>query len=291
MIKLENLTKKFRGTPVLDGVSFEIPAGERVALVGANGAGKTTLIRSLLGEYTYEGSIVVDGRSPRRDRREILGRLGFVPQLPPPLRLTVGQLIEFASVLCAVEPARMVEVAERLGLDAHSLRKHSFAKLSGGQKQKILIAVALGRDTPYLIMDEPASNLDPDARRTFFEILAERVRRTTMLISSHRLDEVAPLVQRVIELDRGMVSLDDRVADAGALDALLECRLVLSRAEESVSRMLRVWGFREDEEGLCFEGEVPGPDRLRFFATLARYSGLIDNLELEQRGGTDVPRD
>ncbi|MCP4039435.1 MAG: ABC transporter ATP-binding protein [bacterium] len=288
MIELHQVAKSFGRVRVLDGLSLTIASQQRVALVGANGAGKTTLIRALLGQYNYEGEIRIDGLHPRTDRREILKLTGFVPQLPPPLRLTVGQLVRFSAGLCDAAPARMVEVANRLGLDAEALRNHSFAKLSGGQKQKLLIAVALGRDTNLLILDEPAANLDPDARRTFFELLAERSERATVLISSHRLDEVAQLVQRVVELDQGQISLDDHVAEAGAIDALLHCHLELCQPEASAARTLSEWGFAEQSGGLRFEGNVPGPDRLRFLGTLARYAGLIRNLQLESRERPDV---
>lgn len=287
MIDVSRVSKSFGRADVLDEISLTIPTHERVALVGANGAGKTTLIRSLLGQYNYQGDISIDGRSPRSERCEILKTTGFVPQLPPPLGLTVGQLIRFSAGLCESAPDRMLDVADRLGLDARSLLKRPFAKLSGGQKQKLLIAVALGRDTNLLIMDEPAANLDPDARRTFFELLAERSLQTTMVISSHRLDEVAQLVQRVVELDHGKVCLDDHVADAGELDAILRCRLELRRSEASATRTLESWGFVSNDGGICFDGSVPGPDRLRFLATLARYSGLVRNLKLESKDARD----
>ena len=280
-IEIQKVSKNFGRARVLDGLSLAIPSRQRVALVGANGAGKTTLIRCLLGQYNYGGEISIDGRSPRADRREVLRRTGFVPQLPPPLGLTVGQLIHFSAGLCESEPGRMLEVAKRLGLDAEALHHRLFSKLSGGQKQKLLIAVALGRDTNLLIMDEPAANLDPDARRTFFELLAERSQQATMLISSHRLDEVAQLVQRVVELDRGQICLDDHVADSGSLDEVLLCHLELCRPEQSAARTLAEWGFAGQAGGLCFDGNIPGPDRLRFLGTLARYSGLIRSLRLE----------
>ena len=282
-IEVQQITKSFGRARVLDGLSLEVPSRQRVALVGANGAGKTTLIRCLLGQYNYDGKIRIDNLSPRKRRREVLRRTGFVPQLPPPLRLTVGQLIRFAASLCDAAPARMIDVANRLGLDAEALRQRAFAKLSGGQKQKLLIAVALGRDTNLLIMDEPAANLDPEARRVFFELLAERSEEATMLISSHRLDEVAQLVQRVVELDQGQVCLDDHVSDSGALDAVLRCQLELCRPEPGAARMLAEWGFVSQSDGVHFDGSIPGPDRLRFLGTLARYSGLIRNLQLESK--------
>ncbi len=282
-IEVDNISKSFGRARVLDGLTLEIPSRQRVALVGANGAGKTTLIRCLLGQYNYTGEIRIDDLSPRKNRRAVLRQLGFVPQLPPPLGLTVGQLIRFSAGLCDATPARMVEVARRLGLDAEALRQRAFAKLSGGQKQKLLIAVALGRDTNLLIMDEPAANLDPDARRVFFELLAERSQQATMLISSHRLDEVAQLVQRVVELDHGKVCLDDHVSDSGDLDAVLRCHLELCRPEPSAARTLAEWGFVAQADGIHFDGSIPGPDRLRFLGTLARYSGLIRNLQLESK--------
>lgn len=288
MIEVVQVSKSFGRVRVLDNLSLDISSQQRVALVGANGAGKTTLIRSLLGQYNFDGEIRINGLSPRKDRREILTLTGFVPQIPPPLQLTVGQLIHFSAGLCGATPARMVEVSKRLGLDVEALRNRSFAKLSGGQKQKLLISVALGRDTNLLILDEPAANLDPDARRIFFELLAERSRQATVLISSHRLDEVAQLVQRVVELDHGRISLDDLVAESGDLDAILLCHLELCRPEASAARTLSEWGFKQLNGGLRFEGRVPGPDRLRFLGTLARYSGLIRNLRLESSERPDA---
>jgi ABC-2 type transport system ATP-binding protein len=208
VIRLDAVSKAFRGTPVLDAVSLEVGAGERIALIGANGAGKTTLFRCLLGEYRFAGELTIDGLSPRAKRREVLTRVGFVPQLPPPLRMPVGQLLGFAATLCAASVERMEEVAQRLGLDVVAVRSQPFEKLSGGQKQKVLIAVALRDDVDVLVLDEPAANLDPEARAAFFDLLRERPPGDTMLIAIHRLDELDDLVTRVVELDQGRVALD-----------------------------------------------------------------------------------
>jgi ABC-2 type transport system ATP-binding protein len=232
MIRFEQVSKRFRRQTVLKGIDLTIERGHRVALVGSNGAGKTTLIRCLLGEYVCQGKVRVDDLDPREHRREVLGKIGFVPQLPPPLKMPVGQLIQFAAGVCGADPRRMEAVATRLGLNAKAFRHQPFVKLSGGQKQKLLISIALGRDTELLVMDEPAANLDPDARHIFFELLAERQEKVAMLISSHRLDEVAALVNRVIEMDQGLVVLDDRVADLVDLTSRLRCRLVLTRADD-----------------------------------------------------------
>jgi ABC-2 type transport system ATP-binding protein len=285
MIEAAQLSKSFARTRVLDGLELAVGEGERVALVGANGAGKTTLIRCLLGEYTYQGRIRVGGCEPRAQRTEVLRRTGFVPQLPPPLRMPVGRLLGFAATVCGGETRPMEEVAARLGLDARAVWRQPFARLSGGQKQKLLIAIALGRSCELLMMDEPAANLDPPARRSFFELLAERQGRATMLISSHRLDEVAQLVSRVIELDQGRVVLDDRVDGAAALDAVLRCRVELAHASEAAAAALASWGLAAADGGRVFEGKIAGPDRLRFLGALARYAGLLRGLVLEETDG------
>jgi ABC-2 type transport system ATP-binding protein len=100
MIRFENVGKDFRKIRVLDGVELEIALGERIALIGSNGAGKTTLIRCLLGEYTHQGRVTIDGQQPRAERTQVLGKVGFVPQLPPPLKMPVGQLVRFAAAVC-----------------------------------------------------------------------------------------------------------------------------------------------------------------------------------------------
>ncbi|MDQ5882497.1 MAG: type transport system ATP-binding protein, partial [Pseudomonadota bacterium] len=229
MIRFQGVTKVFKRHRVLDGIDLDIALGERIALIGSNGAGKTTLIRCLLGEYTFGGEVSVDGQSPRAERTTVLGKIGFVPQLPPPLKMPVGQLVDFAAALCGTDPKRMHDIAARLGLNMQEILSRPFNRLSGGMKQKLLIAVALGRDAKVLVMDEPAANLDPEARHIFFQLLAERLETTTMLISSHRLDEVAPLVNRVIEMDMGKVVLDDRVADDTGLASLYNVHLTLTR--------------------------------------------------------------
>ena len=282
MIRFEQVVKRFGRQEVLKGLTLDIERGHRVALVGSNGAGKTTLIRCLLGEYTCGGRVLVDGLDPRKQRAQVLERVGFVPQLPPPLKMPVGQLVRFAAGVCSADPARIHGVAERLGLDVERHRHQPFVKLSGGQKQKLLIAVALGRAADLLVLDEPAANLDPEARRVFFQLLAERQQDAAMLISSHRLDEVAALVNRVIEQDQGQVVLDDRVADLVDLAGLLTCRVGLTRPDEAFAKAIADWGFAGSDQGLSWTGLVAGPDRLRFLGVLSRYAALLAHIRLDE---------
>jgi ABC-2 type transport system ATP-binding protein len=283
MIRFNKLSKSFRRVQILDGIDLSIGLGERVALIGSNGAGKTTLIRCLLGEYTFDGEVLIQGRNPRTDRTEVLGQIGFVPQLPPPLKMPVEQLIDFSAALCKTEPVRIHDVATRLGLDVAGILARPFNKLSGGMKQKLLIAIALGRDAKVLVMDEPAANLDPQARKIFFELLAERAESVTMLISSHRINEVSALVTRVVELDTGKIVLDDRVAAEISLAGVLIGRVVSRQHEPALVKSLLQWSFKAiDADNSEWEGQVAGPDRLRFLGMVSRYAAVVSHVSLTE---------
>jgi ABC-2 type transport system ATP-binding protein len=282
MIHFKNVVKNFRKARVLDGINLDIQIGERIALIGSNGAGKTTLIRCLLGEYTHDGEVTIDNLNPRDHRTKVLGNIGFVPQLPPPLKMPVGQLIDFSASLCGTDPQHIHQIAKRLGLDIEAILSRQFVRLSGGMKQKLLIAIALGRNAKVLVMDEPAANLDPEARKIFFDLLAERQHEVTMIISSHRLDEVSSLVNRVIEMDLGKVVLDDRVADDVSLSGLLACRIVVKRIEPAFAKAISAWKFSELDGGLVWEGKIASADRLRFHGMVARYIALISDISLNE---------
>ena len=184
LIRFRSVSKTFRRRPVLDSVDLDFATGDRVALVGSNGAGKTTLIRCLLGEYVHAGTVAIGGRDPRRHRREVLRAVGFVPQLPPPLKMPVGELVRFAAKVSGSRPQAMLDVAAALGLEVDQILRQPFVKLSGGQKQKLLIGIALGRDCDVLVMDEPAANLDPESRKVFFDLLADRITLSPMGITA-----------------------------------------------------------------------------------------------------------
>ena len=291
MIKFKKVSKHFNRVAVLSDINLEIDRGDRVALVGSNGAGKTTLIRCLLGEYHCLGQVMVNELDPRQHRTGVLKRVGFVPQISPPLKMPVGQLIRFAAGVCDSDPARMFDLSTQLGLDAHNIQRQPFNKLSGGMKQKLLISVALGRDCDLLVLDEPAANLDPEARHTFFKLLAEKQQQVAMLISSHRLDEVAALVNRVVELDQGKIVLNDHVADQVDMSSVLDCRLTLTRSSVAFAETVREWGFKETNEGLVWHGQVSGPDRLRFLGVLSRYAALLKGIQLEESREDEVVKE
>lgn len=295
MIELRNLSKAFGKQKVLDNLNLQFNAGERVALIGQNGSGKTTLIRCLLGLYTHEGLVAVQGKSLRWQRESGLREIAFVPQLPPGMRLSVKEYLHMANKLTGVAPESVAEICSQLEFDLEANNHKLFVALSGGMKQKLMIATALARKPSLLIMDEPAANLDPRARAKFYAALNQLPSTTTMLLSSHRLDEIAGLVTRLVELDHGKVVLDDIVTvghsaskspqntnspSTQTLDFFL-CQLLFSEINESIIAQLKQWGLHPDSTEKTWKGRIAGPDRFRFVSMLTRWSASIEKINME----------
>ena len=212
LVQIENVTKSFMGTRVLDEVNIEIDAGDRIAMMGPNGAGKTTLVRAMLGFYRIEsGSIRVGGFDPMRERVKVLENVSFIPQTPPPVRLSLDELLRFVERSSGTERETVITEASRMDLDVQGHLKKPFFKLSGGMKQKLLIAIALSKQSDLLVFDEPTANLDPKGREQFYQLLGEIDPQTATLFITHRLDEIEALVNREITMDLGKVVSDARL--------------------------------------------------------------------------------
>ena len=212
MIEVKNVTKRVGSTLSLDNVSCSFKKGESIALMGANGAGKTTLIRSIMGYYHPEsGEVLIDQQNPIKQRVEVLKHISFVPQLPPPIKLSIDELLQYISVSAAVDKERIKYYANEMKLDISSNMNKSFFKLSGGMKQKLLIAISLAKESDILIYDEPTANLDPKARDDFYRLLKKNEEQKVLLFVTHRLEEVKDLINRQIYMDLGKIVSDERM--------------------------------------------------------------------------------
>lgn len=212
MIKINNLTKKFGSSVSLDSVTCSFAKNDSIALMGANGAGKTTLIRSILGYYHPDaGEVLINGLSPIKNRVEVLKNISFVPQLPPPIKLSINELISYVETSSHVEKELILHYANEMKLDIKTNANKSFFKLSGGMKQKLLIAISLARKSDIIIYDEPTANLDPNARDDFYKLLKQNEDVKVLLFVTHRLEEVKELVNRQIYMDLGKITNDERI--------------------------------------------------------------------------------
>lgn len=212
MIEIRNVSKKFGNVLSLDDLTLTLHNDDCVALMGPNGAGKTTLIRLILGYYHPNGgTVLINGLDPIKERIQVLQNISFVPQLPPPIKLNLDELMSYACKSTHVEKEAIIHFAKEMELDIEPNLNKSFFKLSGGMKQKMLIAISLARQSDIIIYDEPTANLDPKARDNFHRLLKNEKRSKISLFVTHRLDEMKELVNRQIYMDFGKVLSDENV--------------------------------------------------------------------------------
>lgn len=212
MIEINNVSKKFGNALSLDNLTLTFKKDDCIALMGPNGAGKTTLIRLILGYYhPNSGTVLVNGLNPIQERIRVLQNISFVPQLPPPIKLNLDELISYACKSTKIERESILHFAKEMELDIAPNLNKSFFKLSGGMKQKMLIAISLARQSDIIIYDEPTANLDPKARDNFHRLLKSEARAKTALFVTHRIDEMKELVNRQIYMDLGKVLTDETI--------------------------------------------------------------------------------
>ena len=211
------ISRRFGTLTALDQVSFRVEPGEIVALLGPNGAGKTTASRIIAGILApSDGDVVVDGISVRQDPTAVRRRCGFVTDQPALYdRMPLRAYLDFFCRLYEVADARrrVNELALLLGLaDRLDTRLGTFSR---GMKQKVAIARGLVHDPPVLLLDEPATALDPETARMLRSfIVSLRGRHRAILLCTHDLDEAQRIADRVVVVYRG------RVARSGTTDEL-----------------------------------------------------------------------
>jgi ABC-2 type transport system ATP-binding protein len=246
-IEVRDARKRFGAVHALAGVSFDVEPGQRVALVGPNGSGKSTLNRVLMGLVGCSGRVRIDGRCPFGERVAVARRMAYVPQAAPALGAPVGEMLGAIARVRGLPPERVERAARAFDLELPALARRPFRSLSGGMKQKLLIALALAAEAPLLILDEPTGSLDARARERFFELFEALPATTTLLLCSHRLDEIRPLVGQVLQLHEGRVAYDGP-ADAFLARSGLAALDVWAEGEEAAA-WLAGRGFRRGAGG------------------------------------------
>jgi ABC-2 type transport system ATP-binding protein len=212
-IELDNVSKRYGRQVVLDRIDLEIPERSQVALVGPNGSGKSTLLRIVMGLLRSEGRVLVGGEPPFERRDRIASKLAYVPQVAPQLGAPVRDVVRAIAELRGLDLAAVGAVAERLELPLAPIAKKPFRALSGGMKQKLLLALAFASDASLFILDEPTASLDESARKRFVELLGERAEQATVIVCSHRLEDVQRFATRVVALADGRIARDFAAVD------------------------------------------------------------------------------
>jgi ABC-2 type transport system ATP-binding protein len=212
-IEVAHLTKLYKTTRAVDGVSFRIARGSITGLLGGNGAGKTTTIAMIMGlVLPTSGRIQVLGHPMPEQSADVLGRMNFEsPYVDMPMRLTVRQNLTIFGRLYAVEnlPERIGQLAA--DLDLKDFLDRANGKLSAGQKTRVALAKALINRPELLLLDEPTASLDPDTADWVRQHLQDyrKAHDATILLASHNMLEVERLCDRVIIMKRGRIEDDD----------------------------------------------------------------------------------
>lgn len=211
-IEITHARKTFDGVMALDDVTMRVAAGERVALTGPNGSGKSTLVRALMGLVPC-GGIRIDGRDAFAERAGLARGLAYVPQIAPNLTAPVDEVVAAIAAVRGVARGDVAAVARALALPLAEVGARPVRALSGGMKQKLLIALALASPASLIVLDEPTASLDRVSREAFFALIEARAPRATLVLGTHRVDEVRRLADRVITLDAGRVVSDEPASE------------------------------------------------------------------------------
>ena len=210
-IDIDHLTRRFGRTQAVVGVDLQVGPGV-FGLLGPNGAGKTSLLRMMATVLQpSSGSLRLLGRDPHNygERREIRRRLGYLPQnLGYYPGFTVVEFVEYFALLKEMSPARIpaavAEAVERVALGEKARSK--LRTLSGGMLRRVGIAQAIVNDPELLLLDEPTAGLDPEQRVQFRAVLRELGERSTVVVSTHLVEDVGAACTEVALIDRGIIA-------------------------------------------------------------------------------------
>jgi ABC-2 type transport system ATP-binding protein len=209
-IQVQNLTRDYNGVRAVDGISFEVEAGEVFGFLGPNGAGKTTTIKMLTGQLRpTAGKAWVEGCDVVEDRQQLKPQIGVVFESQNVYeRLSGRDNLLFYGRLYGVERKRIDRVLEQVRLVKRSRDK--VKTYSNGMKQRLLIARALLHEPKVLFLDEPTRGLDPNVARDIRSVVAELAEEgVTVFLTTHYMEEADQLSNRVAILDQGrIVALD-----------------------------------------------------------------------------------
>ncbi|MFH0752962.1 MAG: metal ABC transporter ATP-binding protein [Candidatus Omnitrophota bacterium] len=214
-IKINDLSVRLGGNTILQGVNLHLHCGDVLAVVGPNGAGKTTLLRAILGEVPYQGNMVslIGGVERRRPR------IGYVPQK---LQFDLDSPISVADLVVAATSRRPVwmgitrkaleNVKKVLGVfAADNLITRRIGELSGGELQRVLLAIAMTAQPELLLLDEPSSGVDVQGLAIFYQLVRDLRKQhdISVILVTHDLSGISPYVDRLVLLNRSIVAEGD----------------------------------------------------------------------------------
>ena len=297
-VSIEGLVKRYRGRPVVDGLHLTAERGEITAVLGPNGAGKTTSIEICEGYRggPDEGIVRILGLDPLVDGARLRPRVGVM--------LQVDGVYSTARPLEALthrarlhaDPLPVMDLAERLGLTHH--RATPYRRLSGGEQQRLKLALALVGRPELVFLDEPTAGLDPQARLAVWELIGElKTDGVSVLLTTHLMDEAESLADHITIIDHGRAVRSGTLAELTATDARASLTFQASPGLD-VGALARAIGAQSSPEEVLVTEDAPGryrvagaiePATLSAITTWTAAQGeLLSNLATSRRSLEDV---
>ena len=209
VMEMKKITLRFGGVVAIKDISFDIREGEIRAIIGPNGAGKSSLMKILTGYYKeWDGQISYEGLDLKADLQRIQKQVGYLPENNPLYNeMYVVEYLKYVANLYKLDNAPYKEILKKTGLLDH--QRHKIQTLSKGYRQRVGLAAALIHDPQLLILDEPTTGLDPNQLVEIRKLIRQLGKDKTVLLSTHILQEVDALCDRVIIINKGEIVLDD----------------------------------------------------------------------------------
>ena len=237
-VEAKNLTKKYKDVTAVDSLSLTIGHGEFFALLGQNGAGKTTTVKMLTGLISPDGGdALIMGHSIVKETEKAKSLINVSPQeTAVAQKLSVKENLEFIAELYGADKKQAQKKAQD-SLDSFALRQKENAKaktLSGGMQRRLSIAIALITEPEILFLDEPTLGLDVKARRSLWKQISSLKGKTTVILTTHYLEEAQALADRIGIMDKGtlrIVDTPDNIIKSTGKDNLEDAFLFLTDTE------------------------------------------------------------
>lgn len=212
-VVVENLVKKYHHQEVIKGISFSLEKGEITGFLGLNGAGKTTTMKMITGATIPDrGSIKINGLSLDSQLIEAQKNIGYLPEHNPLyLEMYVREYLQFVADIYKVEKVKIEEVIQKTSLTSHANKR--IEELSKGYRQRVGLAAAILHDPNVLILDEPTTGLDPNQIIEIRQIIKDLGKEKIILLSSHIMQEIQAMCDRVIILHQGEIILDKKMKE------------------------------------------------------------------------------
>lgn len=297
MIEVEHLSRSYGALKAVQDVSFNIQKGEIVGLLGHNGAGKTTIMKMLTGYLEpSSGTIRIDGLDLAKERRAAQRRIGYLPENCPLYpEMTVLDALDYQATLLGIAPTQR-PAAIRRAIERTELGDKATATvgtLSRGYRQRLGVAQAILHEPKILILDEPTNGLDPAQIQHMRALIRELAQASTVIISTHILQEVEAVCGRVLIMRAGRLAFDGRLDALGGPPRLL---VRIAAADEAVPVLSQIEGV-SSVEVLDRSGEVrrfaltaAQPEEIapRVAQAVCRQGWALHGLEVERHRLEDL---